>query len=208
VAINTIVQLILANSFVLIALDRAESRLQPSADLPRPNSIRRSFLMRPSESGGLSRRRFAAAGLAAAGALIVPDKLFAERSQPSSGKDLPKIKPATNTSFATLKQINAGLLNVGYAEAGPANGAPVILLHGWPYDIYSFVDVAPLLAAAGYRVIVPYLRGYGTTTFLSGGADGRHHGRTLAGTLQSARLGKWLSHRQPGRGQSSFASCG
>jgi pimeloyl-ACP methyl ester carboxylesterase len=100
--------------------------------------------------------------------LIVPDKLFAERSQPSSGKDLPKIKPATNTSFATLKQINAGLLNVGYAEAGPANGAPVILLHGWPYDIYSFVDVAPLLAAAGYRVIVPYLRGYGTTTFLSG----------------------------------------
>jgi pimeloyl-ACP methyl ester carboxylesterase len=67
----------------------------------------------------------------------------------------------------SLKQINAGLLNVGYAEAGPADGKPVILLHGWPYDIYSFVDVAPLLAAAGYRVIIPYVRGYGMTTFLS-----------------------------------------
>ena len=77
------------------------------------------------------------------------------------------IKPGTNTSFAPLKQIDAGVLNVGYAEAGPANGPPVILLHGWPYDIYSFVDVAPLLASAGYRVIVPYLRGYGTTRFLS-----------------------------------------
>jgi pimeloyl-ACP methyl ester carboxylesterase len=78
------------------------------------------------------------------------------------------IKPATNTSFGLLKQIDAGLLNVGYAEAGPTNGPPVILLHGWPYDIYSFVDVAPLLASPGYRVIVPFLRGYGTTRFLSG----------------------------------------
>jgi pimeloyl-ACP methyl ester carboxylesterase len=77
------------------------------------------------------------------------------------------IKPGTNTSFSALKQIDAGLLNVGYAEAGPANGPAVILLHGWPYDIYSFVDVAPLLASAGYRVIVPYLRGYGSTRFLS-----------------------------------------
>ena len=72
-----------------------------------------------------------------------------------------------NTSFGALKKINAGLLNIGYAEAGPANGPAVILLHGWPYDIYSFVDVAPLLAAKGYRVIVPYFRGYGTTHFLS-----------------------------------------
>src|SRR6185503_1755143 len=62
---------------------------------------------------------------------------------------------------------DAGVLNVGYAEAGPANGPPVILLHGWPYDIYSFVDVAPVLASAGYRVIVPYARGYGATRFLS-----------------------------------------
>jgi len=81
---------------------------------------------------------------------------------------LPPIKPGANTSFGPLKQINAGLLNVGYAEAGPANGAPVILLHGWPYDIHSFVDVTPALASAGYRVLVPFLRGYGTTRFLSG----------------------------------------
>jgi pimeloyl-ACP methyl ester carboxylesterase len=80
---------------------------------------------------------------------------------------LPTIKPGTNTSFGPLTQIDAGLLNVGYAEAGPAAGPAVILLHGWPYDIHSFVDVAPLLASAGYRVIVPYLRGYGTTRFLS-----------------------------------------
>src|SRR6202021_709008 len=72
----------------------------------------------------------------------------------------------THTSFAPLKQINAGLLSVGYAEAGPSNGPAVILLHGWPYDIYSFVDVTPILASAGYRVIVPFLRGYGTTHFL------------------------------------------
>ena len=82
---------------------------------------------------------------------------------------VPPIKPGTNTTFGPLKQIDAGLLNVGYAEAGPANGPPVFLLHGWPYDIYSFVDVAPLLASAGYRVIVPYVRGYGTTHFLSNG---------------------------------------
>jgi pimeloyl-ACP methyl ester carboxylesterase len=76
-------------------------------------------------------------------------------------------KAQTRTSFGPIKQIDAGLLNVGYAEAGPTNGRPVLLLHGWPYDIYSYVDVAPLLAAKGYRVIVPYLRGYGTTQFLS-----------------------------------------
>jgi pimeloyl-ACP methyl ester carboxylesterase len=80
---------------------------------------------------------------------------------------LPAIKAGTNTSFAPLKQIDAGLLNVGFAEAGPADGPVVILLHGWPYDIYSFVDVTPLLVGAGYRVVVPYLRGYGTTRFLS-----------------------------------------
>ncbi len=90
-------------------------------------------------------------------------------AQPGKAKpaELPNIKPGTNTSFGPLKQIDAGVLNVGYAEAGPANGPAVILLHGWPYDIYSYVDVAPLLASAGYRVIVPYLRGYGTTRFLS-----------------------------------------
>jgi len=74
--------------------------------------------------------------------------------------------PSSHT-FDSLKQIDAGVLNVGYAEAGPANGSAVILLHGWPYDIHAFADVTPLLAAKGYRVIVPYLRGFGTTRFLS-----------------------------------------
>ena len=77
------------------------------------------------------------------------------------------LKPATDTSFGTLKQIDAGILNVGYVEAGPSNGLAVLLLHGWPYDIHSFADVVPILTNAGYRVIVPYLRGYGTTSFLS-----------------------------------------
>jgi pimeloyl-ACP methyl ester carboxylesterase len=89
------------------------------------------------------------------------------QSTPTKPASVPAIKPGTNTSFAALKQIDAGVLNIGYAEAGPASGPPVILLHGWPYDIYSFVDVAPLLASAGYKVVVPYLRGYGTTRFLS-----------------------------------------
>jgi pimeloyl-ACP methyl ester carboxylesterase len=80
---------------------------------------------------------------------------------------LPEIKPGTNVSFGPLKQIDAGVLNISYAEAGPATGPIVILLHGWPYDIHSFADVAPLLASAGYRVLIPYLRGYGATHFLS-----------------------------------------
>ena len=94
------------------------------------------------------------------------DSANAENSQPSAAAEA-AIKPGTNTSFASLKQIDAGLLNVGYAEAGTSDGPVVILLHGWPYDIHSYVDVAPLLSSAGYRVIVPYLRGYGTTRFLS-----------------------------------------
>jgi pimeloyl-ACP methyl ester carboxylesterase len=72
-----------------------------------------------------------------------------------------------SAAFSALKRIDAGLLNVAYAENGPADGTPVILLHGWPYDIHTYVEVAPLLATAGYRVIVPYLRGYGATRFLS-----------------------------------------
>jgi pimeloyl-ACP methyl ester carboxylesterase len=90
---------------------------------------------------------------------------------PRAGKEAIHVsQPVRSTGAATLgalKQVDAGVLNVGYAEAGPAAGPAVLLLHGWPYDIYSFVDVAPMLAAAGYRVIVPYLRGYGTTRFLS-----------------------------------------
>ena len=86
--------------------------------------------------------------------------------------------PGSRASFASLKQVDAGALNVGYAEEGPADGAPVILLHGWPYDIHSYVDVAPLLAARGYRVLVPYLRGYGSTEFLS--ADTVRNGQQAA----------------------------
>jgi pimeloyl-ACP methyl ester carboxylesterase len=107
----------------------------------------------------------AAMTLGAAGlGLIGSARAQAGKPRPA---DLPAIKPGTSTSFGPLKQIDAGLLNVGYAEAGPADGRAVILLHGWPYDIHSFVDIAPLLAAKGYRAIVPYLRGYGTTRFLS-----------------------------------------
>jgi pimeloyl-ACP methyl ester carboxylesterase len=73
----------------------------------------------------------------------------------------------TNTPFGQLQQIDAGLLNVGYAEAGKSDGPAVVLLHGWPYDIHSYGEVAPRLSSAGYRVIIPYLRGYGTTRFLS-----------------------------------------
>src|SRR5580698_3425132 len=106
------------------------------------------------------------AGAALAAPLVMRGTAYA---QPAKGKatSLPAVKVGTNTSFASLKQIDAGVLNVGYAEAGPSNGPVAILLHGWPYDIYSFADVAPLLASAGYRVIVPYLRGYGSTQFLS-----------------------------------------
>jgi pimeloyl-ACP methyl ester carboxylesterase len=115
------------------------------------------------------RRTFLANGVVGVAAAQLGASSLAHAS-PAGAKlsDLPPIKPGTNDSFAALKQIDAGLLNVGYAEAGPADGPPVVLLHGWPYDIYSFVDVAPLLASAGYRVVVPYLRGYGTTRFLSG----------------------------------------
>jgi pimeloyl-ACP methyl ester carboxylesterase len=81
--------------------------------------------------------------------------------------DATTTKPAANTPFGALKQVDAGVLNVGYAEAGPADGPAVILLHGWPYDIHSFAEVTPVLASAGYRVIVPFVRGYGTTRFLS-----------------------------------------
>lgn len=71
------------------------------------------------------------------------------------------------STLGPIRQIDAGALSIGYAEMGPASGKPVLLFHGWPYDIYSFAEVAPLLAAKGYRVIVPYLRGYGTTVFQS-----------------------------------------
>jgi pimeloyl-ACP methyl ester carboxylesterase len=113
------------------------------------------------------RRRFlsAAALTIAAGFFSLSNPLKAE-----SMKDTDTVSqsaPVSHASLGPIKQINAGVLDVGYAEAGPANGAPVILLHGWPYDIYSYADVSALLAAKGYRVLIPYLRGYGSTRFLS-----------------------------------------
>ncbi len=114
------------------------------------------------------RRRFVgAAFMAIAGvglSLIRPADAQSGTTKPA---EVPPITPRTHTSFGALKQIDAGVLNVGYAEAGPTNDRAIILLHGWPYDIHSYVDVAPMLASVGYRVIVPYLRGYGTTRFLS-----------------------------------------
>jgi pimeloyl-ACP methyl ester carboxylesterase len=113
------------------------------------------------------RRRFLAAAIMTI-AFAKLGTIGSSVAQSSKAKPaVPAIKPGTNRSFGSLKQIDAGVLNVGYAEAGPTNGPVVILLHGWPYDIHSFVDVAPSLASAGYRVIVPYVRGYGATRFLA-----------------------------------------
>src|SRR6059058_2943748 len=117
------------------------------------NHDRRHFL-------GTAAMTIAAAQLGMIGSAVAQSG----KANPAS---VPTIKPGTNKSFGSLKQIDAGLLNVGYAEAGPSGGPVVVLLHGWPYDIHSFVDVAPLLAKAGYRVIVPYVRGSGSTRFLS-----------------------------------------
>ena len=110
----------------------------------------------PESVDGQRRRILGIASATIASAMLAPSDVLAAAA--------PAAKLST---FANLKQIEAGDLTIGYAEAGPANGVPVILLHGWPYDIHTYVDVAPLLAAAGYRVIVPYLRGYGTTRFRS-----------------------------------------
>lgn len=103
--------------------------------------------------------RIAALGAAAA--------QFGAIGAATAGTPPPTQQGSGQTSFHTLKRVEAGVLNVAYAEDGPADGRPVLLLHGWPYDIHSYVDVAPLLAKAGYRVIVPWLRGYGGTRFLS-----------------------------------------
>jgi pimeloyl-ACP methyl ester carboxylesterase len=111
------------------------------------------------------RRFFGAAAMTIAAAQFALNG-SADAHPKTKAADLAQIKRGKNTTFTSLKQINAGVLSVGYADAGPADGPAVILLHGWPYDIYSYVDVAPALAEAGYRVIVPYLRGYGTTRFL------------------------------------------
>src|SRR5271169_6032661 len=124
-------------------------------------------IKKPEEISQPRRRFFGTSALTIAAAQLALNS-FAEAQQSKAEQaGARSIKPGTNTSFGPLKQIDAGLLNVGYAEAGPADGPAVILLHGWPFDIHSFVDVAPLLTSAGYRVIVPHLRGHGTTRFLS-----------------------------------------
>ncbi len=130
------------------------------------------------------RRRFF--GAAAATFAAAQLGMIGSADAQAKSKALPAIKPGTNTSFGPLKQIDAGVLSIGYAEAGPANGPVVFLLHGWPYDIHSFTDVAPALAAAGYRVIVPYVRGYGTTRFLS--TDTFRNGQPTAVALDTVAL--------------------
>ena len=100
--------------------------------------------------------------------LSLADLGFSALAHAQSAPDAPPAKRTAGVaSLGTIHQIDAGVLNVGYADLGPKNGPVVFLLHGWPYDIYSYAEVAPLLVAAGYRVIVPYLRGYGSTTFRS-----------------------------------------
>jgi pimeloyl-ACP methyl ester carboxylesterase len=123
--------------------------------------------MKHTASTGISRRRLLAMAGVSAGATLLARRPLVAAQGGMVPTRVQTAAHAQHTSFGPLKQIDAGLLNVGYAEAGRANGRPVILLHGWPYDIHSYVDVAPVLAAAGYRVIVPYLRGYGTTRFLA-----------------------------------------
>jgi pimeloyl-ACP methyl ester carboxylesterase len=122
--------------------------------------------MLKNEKANQGRRRFVGGAVmsVAAGPLALSAPAVAD-PKPKPAK-FAQIGRGKSTTFSSLKQVDAGALNVGYAEAGPADGAAVILLHGWPYDIYSYVDVAPALAQAGYRVIVPYLRGYGTTRFV------------------------------------------
>ncbi|SFM20552.1 alpha/beta fold hydrolase [Variovorax sp. OV329] len=141
----------------------------------------------PDESAVAERRRFF--GHAAA---VLLTTQVGVRSAMASPKDdgsvaaRPVGKAASQASFGRLKQIDAGDLNVGYAELGPAKGPVALLLHGWPYDIHTYADVAPLLAAKGYRVIVPFVRGYGTTRFLS--ADTVRNGQPAALALDTIAL--------------------
>ena len=117
------------------------------------------------------------AGLELAAAAGSPEA--APAGEPARGVERP-------TAFGALRRIDCGLLSVAYADLGPADGPPVVLLHGWPYDIHSYVEVAPMLAARGYRVVVPYLRGYGATRFLSG--DTLRNGQPAALALDLVAL--------------------
>src|SRR5438876_9583986 len=116
---------------------------------------------------GTDERRRHMIGAAAVGLAIAKLSFVTPAKAGSAGtsETLTPSVQAPPTEFGPPKQVDAGVLSVGYAELGPADGPPVILLHGWPYDIHTYVDVAPLLAERRYRVIVPHLRGYGTTRF-------------------------------------------
>ena len=148
-------------------------------------------MMMPSKSDA-NRRHFLATAAVGVGVPLVLGRSVA--AQIKNAASLPATKPGANTGFGPLKQVNAGVLDVGYAEAGPADGPAVILLHGWPYDIHSFVDVVPALAQAGLRVIVPHLRGYGTTRFLAGGT--MRNGEPAALALDTVALMDALGIRQ------------
>jgi pimeloyl-ACP methyl ester carboxylesterase len=162
----------LASRYHVIAPDYPGFGLNDAPAPPANSTTRSTALPRGPTMDGIEaaeeisqdrRRFFGTAAISLAAAQLGMTGLA--EAQP--GKAKPKRPPASNAAFGTLKQIDAGELSVGYAEAGPADGPAVTLLHGWPYDIHSYVDVAPILASKGYRVIVPYLRGYGTTRFLS-----------------------------------------
>jgi pimeloyl-ACP methyl ester carboxylesterase len=131
----------------------------------------------------VDRRRFLGS---AAGFMAVAGLGVVRTASAQTAATVPAVKPGAHTSFGPLKQVDAGVLSVGYAELGPSNGPAVLLLHGWPYDIHAFVDVAPLLAARGYRVLVPFLRGYGTTRFLS--ADTARNGQQSVFALDAIAL--------------------
>ena len=125
--------------------------------------------IKASENLNLPRRRLFGAAAVAVGVAAAKVGLLGSANAQVDAANSAQSPPSggMSASFGPLRKIDAGLLNVGYAESGPAEGPAVILLHGWPYDIHSFVEVTPLLASAGYRVIVPHLRGYGSTRFLS-----------------------------------------
>jgi pimeloyl-ACP methyl ester carboxylesterase len=120
-----------------------------------------------SDTVNVRRRRLLGTSLAGLSLLELGLGDLARAAEPADGSAKPKHAVASHASFDTIRQIDAGTLNIGYVDAGPKDGPVVFLLHGWPYDIYSYADVAPMLTAKGYRVIIPYLRGYGTTRFLS-----------------------------------------
>jgi pimeloyl-ACP methyl ester carboxylesterase len=132
------------------------------------------------EKSKYDRRQF----MGAAAMTVAATQLRASRNAGATSRRIKS--PLSGTSLGPVKQVQAGLLNVGYVEAGPVNGTPVVLLHGWPYDINAFVDVAPLLASKGFRVIIPYLRGYGSTRFLSN--DTFRNGQPSAVALDTIAL--------------------